>query len=231
MFRPVVVRLSSYPQPGICLGLQQALEGMRIGGRRTVKVPAALGFGDQTVLAPYAVVPGGSTVTYDIQLLRVSSVGPDLLVKVRHTQTGGTTLTQRQEQRAAAAPSTPSAALNVFALPPRSRSRVNCWRLYSRQCVFARTYALQCVPVSCTGHQPLWCWRGGSSSRWLQGHSARRVLLTQHSQQLALAARHPLQAAGSIGIGLLAVHFSGLHWVVAARGPRRMAVNEGQLSA
>lgn len=86
VFRPVVVRLSSYPQPGICLGLQQALEGMRIGGRRTVKVPAALGFGDREVLAPYAVVPGGSTVTYDIQLLRVSSVGPDLLVKVRHIQ-------------------------------------------------------------------------------------------------------------------------------------------------
>lgn len=82
VFRPVVVRLSGYPQPGICLGLQQAVEGMRIGGKRTVKVPAQLGFGEQTVLAPYAVVPGGSTLQYEIELLRVSSVGPDLLVKV-----------------------------------------------------------------------------------------------------------------------------------------------------
>ena len=58
VFRPVVVRLSSYPQPGICLGLQQALVGMKIGGKRSVKVPAQLGFGNSTVLAPYAVVPG-----------------------------------------------------------------------------------------------------------------------------------------------------------------------------
>jgi hypothetical protein len=83
VYRPVVVRLSGYPQPGICLGLQQALEGMTIGGRRTVKVPAALGFGDKPVLAPYAMVPAGSAVQYEIELLRVSSVGPDLLVKVR----------------------------------------------------------------------------------------------------------------------------------------------------
>jgi len=85
ILRPVVVRLSGYPQPGICLGLQQALEGMTIGGKRSVKVPAQLGFGKETVLAPYAVVPGGSTLRYDIEVLRVSSVGPDLLVKVRHS--------------------------------------------------------------------------------------------------------------------------------------------------
>lgn len=88
VFRPVVVRLSGYPQPGICLGLQQAVEGMKIGGKRTVKVPAGLGFGDKTVLAPYAIVPGNATVQYEIELLRVSSVGPDLLVKVRELDSG-----------------------------------------------------------------------------------------------------------------------------------------------
>jgi hypothetical protein len=55
---------------------------MAIGGKRIAKVPASLGFGAQAVLAPYALVPAGSTVQYDIELLRVSSVGPDLLVKV-----------------------------------------------------------------------------------------------------------------------------------------------------
>jgi hypothetical protein len=57
--RPAVVRLGGAPtQPGVCLGLQEALSGMRIGGRRTVTVPAALGFGNQPALAPYAIVPG-----------------------------------------------------------------------------------------------------------------------------------------------------------------------------
>lgn len=78
-----MVRLSGAPQPGICEGLQQALIGLTIGGKRVVKVPSSLGFGGSPVLAPYAMVPGGSELTYDIELVRVSSVGPDLLVKVR----------------------------------------------------------------------------------------------------------------------------------------------------
>lgn len=82
VFRPVVIRLSGYPQPGICLGLQQGIEGMKIGGQRTVKFGPALGFGDKPALAPYSIIPSGSTVQYDIELLRVSSVGPDLLMKV-----------------------------------------------------------------------------------------------------------------------------------------------------
>jgi hypothetical protein len=82
VYRPAVVRISGSPVPGICLGLQQAIQGMKIGGKRVAKVPASLAFGDKTVLAPFAIVPGGSTVQYDIELLRVSSVGPDLLVKV-----------------------------------------------------------------------------------------------------------------------------------------------------
>jgi len=42
-------------------------------------VPPALGFGDVAVGAPYAVVPPGSTLSYEIELLRISSRGPDAL--------------------------------------------------------------------------------------------------------------------------------------------------------
>ncbi|KAG2488738.1 hypothetical protein HYH03_012737 [Edaphochlamys debaryana] len=81
VFRPVAVALGSGPVPGICVGLQQALEGMAVGGRRRVRVPASLGFGPQPVLAPYAVVPGGSAVEYEVELLRLSARGPDALTQ------------------------------------------------------------------------------------------------------------------------------------------------------
>lgn len=38
------------------------LTGMAIGGKRVFTVPPQLGFGSQTVLAPYAVVPANSTL-------------------------------------------------------------------------------------------------------------------------------------------------------------------------
>jgi FKBP-type peptidyl-prolyl cis-trans isomerase len=56
---------------------------MKVGGKRRVIVPPELGFGSQSdVLAPYAVLPAGSTLQYEVQLLRVSSKGPDALWKV-----------------------------------------------------------------------------------------------------------------------------------------------------
>ncbi|GLC36207.1 hypothetical protein PLESTF_001468300 [Pleodorina starrii] len=81
VLRPAAVALGGGPVPGICEGLQQALEGMSIGGRRTVRVPASLGFGSQPVLAPYGIVPAGSTLLYEVELLRLSAVGPDQLTK------------------------------------------------------------------------------------------------------------------------------------------------------
>eukprot|EP00878_Enallax_costatus_P018145 GHUV01019092.1.p2 GENE.GHUV01019092.1~~GHUV01019092.1.p2 ORF type:complete len:181 (+),score=46.44 GHUV01019092.1:1763-2305(+) len=81
VFRPLAFQLSGYPQPGICEGLQQALLGMKIGGKRSVLVPAFLGFGNTTALAPYGVVPAGSKLRYDIELVRVSSRGPDAMWK------------------------------------------------------------------------------------------------------------------------------------------------------
>lgn len=83
--RPLAFQLSGYPQPGICEGLQQALVGMKIGGKRSVLIPAALGFGNAPVLAPYAAVPAGSKLRYDVELIRVSARGPDAMWKVGYT--------------------------------------------------------------------------------------------------------------------------------------------------
>ncbi|KAL4421381.1 hypothetical protein ABPG75_010672 [Micractinium tetrahymenae] len=78
--RPVLITLGGGPVPGICTGLQQGIEGMRVGGRRTFSVPPALGFGAATALGPYGIVPGGSEVRYEVQLLRLSRRGPDALM-------------------------------------------------------------------------------------------------------------------------------------------------------
>lgn len=86
VFRPLAFRLSGFPQPGVCEGLQQALLGMKIGGQRSVLVPPQLGFGSAAVLAPYAGVPANSMLRYDVELVRVSAKGPDAMMKVR-TQT------------------------------------------------------------------------------------------------------------------------------------------------
>jgi hypothetical protein len=53
---------------------------MVVGGRRTFTVPPSLGFGGGAVLGPYGVVPGGSTVQYEVELLRLSRRGPDALM-------------------------------------------------------------------------------------------------------------------------------------------------------
>ena len=78
---PRVVSLrASDVQPGVVPGLRAALLGMRVGGRRAVTVPPALGFGQTPVAAPFGDVPLGSTLRYDIQVLRISSTGPDALL-------------------------------------------------------------------------------------------------------------------------------------------------------
>lgn len=66
--------------PGACAGVEEALSTMKAGGRRVVKVPAALGFGDRgAVLRPtehvpdkQGVVPPGADLEYDLELVRVS---------------------------------------------------------------------------------------------------------------------------------------------------------------
>lgn len=58
--------------PGVCEGLEEAIETMRAGGRRLVAVPAALGF-PGGIRAPLGRVPAGSALRYEIQLLRCLS--------------------------------------------------------------------------------------------------------------------------------------------------------------
>lgn len=90
VLRPAAFALGGGPIPGICEGLQQALDGMRIGGKRTVRVPPELGFGQRPVLAPFALVPPGSALLYEVELLRLSARGPDELTKgISKCGTGG----------------------------------------------------------------------------------------------------------------------------------------------
>jgi hypothetical protein len=80
--RPVIVRVNGAdPIPGIPKGLKRGVEGMRVGGVRRVAVPPELGFGSGSVRSPYALIPGGSTVTYEVTVLRLSEIGPDALFK------------------------------------------------------------------------------------------------------------------------------------------------------
>jgi hypothetical protein len=88
-FRPVSVKLGGEPMPGVTQGLKNAILGMKINGKVTVKVPSELGFGStQEVLAPYSVVPAGSVLEYEIELIRLSRRGPDALM-TGVTQCGG----------------------------------------------------------------------------------------------------------------------------------------------
>jgi len=56
---------------------------MRVGGARTVLLPPELAFGGAPAAAPFAVVPAGSSVRYEVELLRLSRRGPDALMTVR----------------------------------------------------------------------------------------------------------------------------------------------------
>ena len=51
----MIVRVSGDPVPGITAGMVDGLKGMVAGGKRTLKVTPAAGFGGTTVVAPYAV--------------------------------------------------------------------------------------------------------------------------------------------------------------------------------
>eukprot|EP00200_Dunaliella_tertiolecta_P002820 CAMPEP_0202344620 /NCGR_PEP_ID=MMETSP1126-20121109/4222_1 /ASSEMBLY_ACC=CAM_ASM_000457 /TAXON_ID=3047 /ORGANISM="Dunaliella tertiolecta, Strain CCMP1320" /LENGTH=224 /DNA_ID=CAMNT_0048935833 /DNA_START=1922 /DNA_END=2596 /DNA_ORIENTATION=- len=79
--KPVVVFTGSRPfTGGLCEGVEIAMESMRAGGRRLIKVPPSKGFGDAgTVLKPTnhvpgksGVIPGNAFLEYDVELLRVS---------------------------------------------------------------------------------------------------------------------------------------------------------------
>jgi FKBP-type peptidyl-prolyl cis-trans isomerase len=64
----------------MCPGLEEALKGMKAGGKRIINVPAELGFGDKGyVMRPtehvpdkQGLIPPGAQLEYEVELLRVS---------------------------------------------------------------------------------------------------------------------------------------------------------------
>ncbi|CAM9126015.1 unnamed protein product [Choristocarpus tenellus] len=71
--RPLGFNFGTSTGPGsIPVGLQQCIEGMKVGGRRKIVLPPALAFG-KTGRPPF--IPGDATVQFDISLWSVKPAG------------------------------------------------------------------------------------------------------------------------------------------------------------
>ncbi|WIA30933.1 hypothetical protein OEZ86_000983 [Tetradesmus obliquus] len=79
--KPIVLLFGGRPfVAGMSPGLEEALKGMKAGGKRIVSVPPELGFGDRGyVMRPtehvpdkQGLIPPGARLEYEVELLRVS---------------------------------------------------------------------------------------------------------------------------------------------------------------
>ena len=72
--RPIALVFGRRPlAPSICPGVEEALQTMRVGGKRKVTVPPELGFGTSgNILGDGVSIPPDATLEYTVQLLRVS---------------------------------------------------------------------------------------------------------------------------------------------------------------
>ena len=57
-----------FPLQGLIQGWQEGIPGMKVGGRRRLIIPAALGYGPA---GQPPTIPGNSTLVFDIEVLRI----------------------------------------------------------------------------------------------------------------------------------------------------------------
>ncbi|GAA1460411.1 FKBP-type peptidyl-prolyl cis-trans isomerase [Williamsia maris] len=57
-----------FPLSGVVPGFAEGIVGMKIGGRREIVIPPALGYGDETS----GPIPGGSTLVFVVDLVSIS---------------------------------------------------------------------------------------------------------------------------------------------------------------
>ena len=79
VFRPAVLVAGGAVKPGQPKGLLDRLVGLKAGESATFTLEPEEAFGSATAQGPYGVVPGGSRVRYEVEVLRVSRDGPDKL--------------------------------------------------------------------------------------------------------------------------------------------------------
>lgn len=69
---------SRFNPAGTVTGFREGLQGMRVGGRRTIVIPSALGYGGTSVKneSGKIIIPRQSTLVFQVELLRVHNVPP-----------------------------------------------------------------------------------------------------------------------------------------------------------
>ncbi len=97
IFDPDAGPRGPWPLDALTDGLAAGIRGMRVGGRRRLEIPPALGYGDEPVLdaSGNPVVPAGATLVYEVELLEiVAADGTDDAGKAGKASETGDTATE-----------------------------------------------------------------------------------------------------------------------------------------